>query len=144
MFYKNSILAGMLVLGFFPALAQNPTAISLVESGVTAYLKGDATAALKAWIKGSSIEGNQEALSQANLFRQIEDLYGKPQGYDLISEVPLTEKVKIVYFVLNMQRGAVFCRFQVYKTPQGNWISGRFDFHTEASKILPTTLMEPH
>ena len=49
----------------------------IVLSGLEAYKNKGLEEAVKAWIKGSGIDGSKEALAQANNLRQIEDYYGK-------------------------------------------------------------------
>jgi hypothetical protein len=131
----------LLISGAF-AGAQSPTPRAIVEAGVSAYMKEDASAAIKAWMKGGYLDGNPEILSQANIFKQIEDFFGKPEGFDIISEQPISPRAKIIYFIINMQKGPLFCRFQVYEKRPGGWITNRVDFNTEASKILPGAMID--
>jgi hypothetical protein len=124
------------------AAAQSPTPRALVEAGVTAYMQEGAGAAIKAWMKGGYLDGNQEMLSQANIFNQIESFSGKPEGFDIIAEQPLAPRAKIIYFIINMQKGPLFCKFQVYEKRPGGWVTNRVDFNTEASKIIPKAMVE--
>jgi hypothetical protein len=45
---------------------------------------------MREWVKGSFMESSPQAMSQANSLRQIEDFYGKPQGYDSVKEATVT------------------------------------------------------
>jgi len=117
-----------------------PTARSLVEDGVSAYVKGGAKEAIKFWLKGSALEGNPQALTQANSLTQIEDFYGKPVGFDLVKEYEAGPKTRIVYFTVNYEKGVAFAVFQVYRSPTGQWITTEFSFNTDASKVFPSCL----
>ena len=86
------------------------------------------------------MEGNAEALSQANILRQVEELYGKFEGFDTLNETVLTPRCHLVYFALYYGKGAVYCNFETYKTNSGQWILGEINFHTKSSKILPDSL----
>jgi hypothetical protein len=117
------------------------SAKALVESGVNAYIRGDAAAAVKAWLKDSAMEGNTQSLSQANILRQIEDFYGRPQGMDLLKEVTLSSHSHLLYFSLNFEKGVAFARFQAYRTGGGKWVMTEFKFNTDASQVLPSSLL---
>jgi len=122
--------------------AQTSTARALIESGTAAYVKDGASAAVAAWIKGSALEGNTQAVSQANGLRQIEDFYGKPVGSDVLREVSLSPKSTLVYFTINFQKGVLYARMQTYQLPGGGWVSTEFKFHTEATNILPSGMLQ--
>jgi len=123
------------------ASAQQPTARAMVESGSTAYLKDGASAAVGAWLKGSALEGNTQATSQANSLRQIEDFYGKPEGIELISESAISKRSKVILAVINYEKGPVFARFFSYQLKNGNWILTEFKFQTEANLIFPEQVL---
>lgn len=128
-----------LPIATFAQPADGPKAI--VERGVSAYLKGDAAAAMREWVKGSFMESNPQAMSQANSLRQIEDFYGKPQGFDLVKESAITPRAKTVYFALNFERGPAFARLNAYRKDDGTWITTSLFFNTEASQVFPSSLL---
>jgi hypothetical protein len=114
---------------------------TLVETGVVAYMRGDATAAVAAWVKGGPMEGNPQAMTQANTLRQVEDFYGKPVGFDVLKQADISDKSATVYFTVNYQKGNAFARLNAYKKPDGAWVATSFFFHTEAAQILPSSLL---
>jgi hypothetical protein len=140
---KSQILLASLLLSVCPALAQNATATALVASGVDSYIKGDASAGMKAWLKGSALEGNTQAMSQANVLRQVEDFYGKPEGFELVAERTLSTHCKVLYFTINYIKGPLFCRFQLFEMKSGGWIATEVKFNTEATTVFPSTLTDP-
>jgi hypothetical protein len=113
----------------------------IIKSGLTAYKASGPEAAIIAWIKGSPFDGSKDAMSQANLFKQVETFYGKYLDYTPIAVINLTPTTKIIYLSMNFTSGPVFCKFLVYKIQvQGkdSWIlSGKFNFHTEPEQVLP-------
>lgn len=122
--------------------AQDPAGPrAVLERGVTAYLKADATAAMEAWIKGSAMESNTQALTQANALRQIEDFYGKVRGYDLVKEITVAPRAKTLYFTLNYEKGIAFGRLNAYRQDDGTWVTTSFFFHTEAPQVFPPSLL---
>ena len=139
--FKNLLITALVASSSFGAIAQSQSARALVEDGASAYLKDGATAAINVWLKGSALEGNTQATSQANTLRQIEDFYGKPESYETISESTLSAKSKLVLFVINYQRGPLYARFQVFQLPSGKWVSTEFKFQTEAANIFPAPLL---
>ena len=125
-----------------PAWSEKPemTARALVENGIAAYKQADASAAIKAWIKGSALEGNAQALTQANNLRGIEDFYGKPVGVDIVMEYEAGPRVRVLYITINYEKGAAFAKFQVYRVDSGEWVTTQFLFNTDATQIFPSCL----
>jgi hypothetical protein len=110
----------------------------IVLSGLDAYKAEGADAAIRAWIKGSPIDGSKDALSQANVLRQIQDFYGSYKTFDIISTRDLSPSIKIIYLALNYEKGPLFAKFVVYQTDQG-WILTSFNFNTKEDLILPAS-----
>ena len=117
--------------------AAGKSAQDLVESGLKAYAKNDARAAIQIWIKGSGLEGSKNALSQANSLKQIEDYYGKYENYEIVRSHKLSKRSTIILFVMNYSKGITYAKFQAYKTKSNVWVATEFKFHTEAARIWP-------
>ena len=122
-------------------LAQASPGVALVESGLNAYVKDGATAALSAWLKGSALEGNPQATTQSNALKQIEDFYGKPESFQILGDSAISERSRMITFTVNHQKGLVFGRMQVYRLPSGQWVSTEFKFHSDASQIFPPAMI---
>jgi hypothetical protein len=135
------IALSVLVLTAVPSLAQAASARALVEAGAVAYVKDGAAAAVKVWLKGSALEGNTQAVSQANNLRQVEDFYGKPIGFDFIKESTISPRSKMVLLALNYEKGILYARMQVYQLPSGEWVNTEFKFHTESSQLFPLPVL---
>ena len=140
-----TVIAACAALAFITSAQSAPTdssttARALVENGIKAYKQGAAENAIKVWIKGSALEANPQALTQANSLRQIEDFYGKPVSVDIVKEYEAGPKVRVLYATINYQKGAAFAKFQVYQVPSGQWVSTQFFFHTDAAQIFPPCL----
>lgn len=133
----------LLVIGqFVPALAQTRTTDDLpkiIRSGLEAYKAEGPEAAIKAWIKGSPIDGSKDALTQANILRQIQDFYGVYKTFDVISTRNLSPNIRIVYVALNFEKGPLFAKFVVYQTAEG-WILTTFNFNTKDELIIPPSI----
>ena len=100
-----------------------------------------ASLAMKTWLKGSGMEGNTQALTQANNFRQLEDYYGKPESYDILKENTISPRSKMIVFAINYAKGVAFVRFQAYRTKSGEWVSTDFKLHSEAAMLLPSKMV---
>src|SRR6266568_1859487 len=94
------------------ASGQTSGASTFVERGLSAYVKDGPSAAMQSWLKGSALEGNPQALSQANTLRQIEELYGKAESYHVVSTHAISPKATMVFAVLNYEKGPLFIRMQ--------------------------------
>jgi hypothetical protein len=141
MFSNSSLILAVLFFLSTGAVAQETSSQSLVERGADAYVADGPEAAIKVWIAGSGLEGNTQALTQANMLRQIEDYYGKPQGIDIIKRSRISPRSEIIYFAVNYAKGIAYGRFQAYRKMDGEWISTEFRFHTQANEILPPALL---
>lgn len=132
--------AMLLALSLYSAAVfaqQSHTAKAMVERGLQAYLKGDASDAIKAWLKGGPLEANTYAANQATNLKQIEEAYGKPESFDILREHIIAPRARLVIFVVNYSKGILFGRLQAYQTKSGEWIATEFKFNTEAATILP-------
>lgn len=112
---------------------------SIIASGLEAYKEKGPDDAVRARIKGSGIDGSKDALSQANVLRQVQDYYGAYQAYEVVSIRKLTPKTQVVYLVLDYEKGPLFAKFVVYRSDQG-WILANFSFNTKEEAILPTSV----
>jgi len=108
----------------------------ILLSGFDAYKAEGPEAAIRAWLKGSSIEGSKDALSQANVLRQVQDYYGSYKTFELIQSRNLTPTTRVIYLALNYEKGPLFAKFMVYKTAEG-WILVNFSFNTKEEFIIP-------
>lgn len=116
-------------------------AVALVERGLNAYLKEGPDSAIKTWLKGSGMEGNTQALTQANTLRQVEDFYGKPESFEIIKESAISSRSQMVVFAINHAKGIFYGRFQAYRTKSGAWVATEFKFATEAAALLPNEMV---
>ncbi len=132
------VVVALLVCAGSAQAASSPSGV--VQRGLEAYLKGDATAAVKGWLQGGALDGNPQAMTQANSMRQIEDFYGKVESFQILGEHAISERAQIVFFVINYAKGPAFGRMQVYRLGSGQWVSNDFKFHTEAAQVLPERL----
>ena len=101
-----------------------------------AYKSKGPEEAVKAWIKGSALEGSKEALSQANGLRQVQDYYGSYESFEVINIRSISKKVRIFYVTIDFEKGPLFAKFVVYRADQG-WILTSFNFNTKEELILP-------
>ncbi len=108
----------------------------IITSGLQAYKEKGPEEAIKAWLKGSPLEGSKEALGEANNLRTIEGYYGPFQGAELINTKSFAARTKVFRVVLDFDKGPVFGKFIVYRSGE-NWIVTAFDFNTKPDSILP-------
>ncbi|MCP4672924.1 MAG: hypothetical protein GY857_16645, partial [Desulfobacula sp.] len=135
-FQKKWIILSFITVIFFFLSSSGFCGISkneipqLIKSGLAAYKAKGPEAAILEWIKDSPYEGSKDAISQANIFKQVETFYGDYVDFHPIGVINLTPSCKFIYLSMNFESGPVFAKFMVYKT-KTNWIlSGKFNFHT--------------
>lgn len=114
----------------------------IVLAGLKAYQAQGAETAIKEWIKGGPVENDAATAKASGTFHQIESFYGSYIGYDLITIESITPKIKIVYIAMNFEKGPIFCQFPCYKRGSDWIITGKFNFNTEPSQVLPEHLFK--
>ena len=94
-------------------------------------------------VDGSPLEGNQEMRTQVAILEKIEQFYGPYQSYEVLQVNPLSNSTRLVYFLLNYQKGPVFGRLTAFNNGGRETITS-FEFHTKAEKALPEALLVSH
>jgi hypothetical protein len=87
------------------------------------------------------MRGDTNVLSQANMLRQIEDFYGAVKDGDIVREVTISARSRVVYFAINYDNGVSFARLQTYRRHDGAWIATGFFIHTEAAQVFPAAML---
>jgi hypothetical protein len=137
----------VLLLGQFGAVAQSSDTSKKVSAdavppavlaGLDAYKNKGPEEAILAWVKGSPMDGNKDALSQANILRQVQDYYGAYQGFEVSSTQDLSPRSRVIYLVLDYEKGPLFAKFLVYRAGQ-SWMLTSFTFNTKPELIFPAT-----
>lgn len=108
----------------------------VILSGFEAYKADGPEAAVKAWLKGGPIEGNKDALTQANILRSVQDYYGPIKSFHVIRTKDLGPSSRLTFLVFDYEKGPVFARFLTFQADQG-WIVVSFDFNTKPERIIP-------
>ena len=140
--WKNSLVIALLMVAFgncprVSGQTPNPVEVpKIILSGLEAYKTEGPEAAVKAWLKGGPLEGSKEALSQANVLRQIQDFYGAYKTFDIVQSKNLAPSVRVVYLTLDFEKGPLYAKFVAYRTDK-DWILTSFDLNTKAEVILP-------
>jgi hypothetical protein len=111
----------------------------IIASGLQAYKDKGPDEAVRAWIKGSALDGNKDALTQANNMRQFQDFYGAYRSFEVISTRNISSKTQVIYMVLEYDKGPIFAKFIIYR-PDKDWIMVNFKFNTKEDVILPTAV----
>ena len=109
----------------------------VIQSGLDAYKAEGPEAAIRSWIKGSSLEGSKEALSQANVLRQVGDYYGAYKSFEVISSRNVSPNTRVIYMEIDFEKGPLFAKFVVYRAAE-DWVLVTFTFNTKEELILPS------
>ena len=93
-------------------------------------------------VKGSRLQyTDQIALTQAGeLFRAIESTYGDYLGIEIVDSVSITSSTRIVYFVLNYERGPLYGVADLYMTKSGEIVTNS-NVNTNLQEIIPPGLI---
>ena len=113
---------------------------SIILDGLNEYKAKGPDAAVKTWIKGSAFETSVEAQSQGNLFKQVETMYGKYIGYQIVKMKEITKTTMVVYITMDYEKGPVFASFLTYRSGDSS-ILANFKFNTKPEAVLPDSLL---
>jgi hypothetical protein len=136
-----AVALGLLLLTFSQQIGagaqESGDVPKIILSGLDAYKAEGPEAAIKAWVKGGPMEESKDALSQANVLRQIQDYYGVYKAFDVIRSRNLSPTTRIFYLTMDYEKGPLFAKFVAYRTEQG-WIVTTFTFNTKEDLIVPS------
>lgn len=104
---------------------------------MVAYRDKGADEAVRTWVKDSVLDGNKDALSQANTLRQSADYYGVYRNFEILSTQELSQRVRLVYLVINYDKGPLFGKFVTYRSEDHGWLLLNFAFNRDPEAILP-------
>ncbi len=111
-----------------------------IEDASAAYLKDGVDAFIPALMKGSPLEGEKSLITQSNNIRQIEAYYGKFLGIEPMREEKLSERVRLVYYVMNYENSPVFGYALLYKKSSGEIVTN-FSLNTELWQVAPNEVI---
>jgi hypothetical protein len=125
-------------------LNQLPT--SLVRADI-AYKRDGPEAYLAALLDNSipdDVASKAALLEQAHavaaLLRQVESVYGRYLGIEVVESIQISDSTRVVYYVLKYGTGPVYGVLTIYDAEVGEIVSG-FAINTELHKVVPPNLI---
>ncbi|MEN8140418.1 MAG: hypothetical protein ABFR97_04270 [Thermodesulfobacteriota bacterium] len=118
------------------SLASEPA----IEAGFKAFKEDGVEAAWKSWAKNGPLEGSTELMAQASQFGQIGTYFGKYFSHEYVATKQLGPNNKIVFVIMNLEKGPLFGRFLVFRNSEGKWTLPSFKFNTDPEQIWPATI----
>ncbi|MCG6918143.1 MAG: hypothetical protein LJE89_11440 [Deltaproteobacteria bacterium] len=113
----------------------------IVTSALETYKRTGFDEAFKIWMNGSPLENDKTSLMNVRGgMTQVETIYGKMIGYELLKSYQISSATIRTYVVLFYEKGPLFMYLDCYKSPKG-WIIPELQFHTQAQVILPKELL---
>jgi hypothetical protein len=108
----------------------------IIQFGLDTYKSEGPEAAVRAWVKGGPFDGSKDPFTQISLLREIQQSYGSYIACDVISIQRITDSVHVYYLTLNFEKGPLFGRFIVYRSPQGSVLTA-IKFSAKPEEIVP-------
>jgi hypothetical protein len=119
--------------------AQGPELPSVLRAGLLAYEHGGASAALRAWSQDSPIADKFDS-DLEHVFVQVENIYGRMIGYDVLSVVALSPHSSRSYVVILYESGPAYIWFDCYKKAD-HWVLTGFLYNVKPDAILPPAML---
>ncbi len=114
-----------------------------LSKALSVYKKGGMQGFIATLLRGSPLEGHQETRLQVTVLKKIEKFYGAYQSFDILHINTLSDSTRLIYFLLNYEKGPVFGKLTAFKNGKREIITS-FRFHTKADKIFPGALLVSH
>lgn len=114
-----------------------------LTKALTIYKKDGPRAFVNALVGGGPLEGNKEMRMEILVLEKIEKYYGAYQSCDILQINKMSDSTRLVYFLLNYQKGPVFGTLTAFNNDGRETITS-FQFHTKAEKIFPEALLLSH
>ena len=114
-----------------------------LTTALAVYKNGGLQGFINALVKGGPLAGNKEMRQQVAILEKIERYYGAYQSYDILLINQLSDSTRLIYFLLNYDKGPVFGVLTAYKIGNEESITS-FVFHTKAEKVFPEALLVSH
>ena len=133
---RSGFFAGVLFLFLVASASYAEEVPKLVTGGFETYKTTGSTEAFAVWLKGSPLESDKTTLaSLKDSFTQVETMYGKMTGYDVLRTVKISAHTNRVYAEIQYEKGPLFMYLDCYRSANG-WIVSVMKFHTDADRIL--------
>lgn len=129
------------LVGLEPVRSQGATPSGLVQSGVEAYMKSGPGAAFAAWSRGGAVEGNIQLRLKFDALKQIDAAFGRIEGSDVILDLNVGTRVRMIYFVLYYAKGTAYGYMEAFRLGSGGWVMADMDINTRPQEIIPAPLL---
>jgi len=119
-----------------PARAQGqPLGIPpVITQGLDAYRNTGLDQAFRAWMRNSPLRWTP---SIAAPLQEAQQEFGAFSSWELIDIQGISPHTRVVYMVLDYERGPVFAKFLAYDTSQQGWVLTSLRFSMDPDAILP-------
>jgi len=112
----------------------------IVLDGFAAYRNSGMRAALELWLRTSPVAATANMEQLLGALAQVEGMYGRMIGYDVLRVVHVGTRVRRVYFVLLYEKGPLYGYIDCYQTSRG-WVVPGFLTNMQPGVILPPDLL---
>jgi hypothetical protein len=123
------------------ALADTREIPQIVTQGFASFKALGNAAAMKIWLRGSSMEGSEEAGDELRTLANAEAVLGRFEGFEVLQLTQFGSRTFRVYVVIHYDRGPLFGSFLVYRL-RNDWVIQGLRFHPAPEQILPEVLFE--
>lgn len=95
---------------------------------------------LRTLLIGSPLQKDPSIYKKAEVISKIESYYGKFVDYEITDRRSVSSRVELVYYVMHYEKGPLFGVVTLFKRGDVEIVT-RFNFHTEALKIIPADII---
>jgi hypothetical protein len=113
---------------------------SRLNEATQAYKNKGVESFIPTLLKGSPLEGEKTVFSQVNSLKQIETFYGTYLNVEHLLTKNLSKSTRIVYYILNYEKGPVYGVATLYKSKDGEIVT-QFNVHTTIQSIIPDSIL---
>lgn len=108
---------------------------SILLDGFRTFKDSGSKEAVSIWLKRSPIESELKTVETIKrLLSQVEEAYGKYEGWEIIRVVETSPSVQRFYITIKFEHGPLFAIFDCYKQ-KDEWTIFSLDFNTKLDSI---------
>ena len=111
-----------------------------LSRALAVYKSDGARQFISTLVKDGPMEGNIEIRQQIAILDKVEMYYGRYQSFDIVDIKRFSDSTRLIYLLINFEKGAVFGKLITFKARQKEIVSS-FVFHTKPEQVFPEALL---
>lgn len=141
-FRSLAAIAVGLLIPVFGAAAQATAIPAPIAHGLDSLVAGNGRAAVATWGRTWTDEDSVQVANLTKSMLQVESMFGRARGYDLVKLHDVGPSLRWVYVVIRFDKQPLYATFLAYR-PNREWQVNSVTWNTDAAEVFPASLLTP-